>query len=137
MHTNKRIKQDTTALFLIIGIYLILQWVGIGWHCPFHSIFGVPCPGCGFTRAIQAVIQFDFITALYYYPLFWLPPLLLLYYIYANYMALKKPKSYQNIMNIGLALILVVYFMRWFDLLQFASQLEINKDSLLFRLLHH
>jgi hypothetical protein len=28
-----------------------------GWVCPFKSIFGVPCPGCGLTTAILELLK--------------------------------------------------------------------------------
>lgn len=29
------------------------------WHCPIHSFWGVPCPGCGITRGLFALMQGD------------------------------------------------------------------------------
>ena len=40
------------------------------YHCPFLYFFGVPCPGCGMTRALIKACTFDFKAAFYYHPLF-------------------------------------------------------------------
>ena len=36
--------------------------------CPFHLITGIPCPGCGMTRAFLALAKGDLITAFHYNP---------------------------------------------------------------------
>ncbi len=40
--------------------------------CPMASSFGVPCPGCGLTRATLALAQGDVREALHLHPLVWL-----------------------------------------------------------------
>jgi hypothetical protein len=40
--------------------------------CPTAAIFGIPCPGCGLTRATLALFRGDFSTALHFHPLVFL-----------------------------------------------------------------
>ena len=51
-----------------------LVWLGLpGWECPFRSQLGIPCPGCGLSRAIGALIYGDWQTSLKFHafaPLF-------------------------------------------------------------------
>lgn len=42
------------------------------WACPFLTLTGLPCPGCGLTRAARAVAQGDFAHATSTHPLIWL-----------------------------------------------------------------
>jgi hypothetical protein len=39
------------------------------WHCPFHRLTGLDCPGCGMTRAGAAMLTGDFRQALAHHPL--------------------------------------------------------------------
>ena len=38
-------------------------------RCPFATIMHVPCPGCGSTRAVRAVLSLDFATAMRFNPM--------------------------------------------------------------------
>ena len=41
-------------------LQLSLFLIGLpGWQCPFLHAFGIPCPGCGLTRAIAYLIRGD------------------------------------------------------------------------------
>ena len=40
--------------------------------CPMASSFGIPCPGCGLTRATIALMHGDVRAALHFHPLVWL-----------------------------------------------------------------
>lgn len=46
---------------------------GIG--CVFRFATGVPCPGCGMTRAYLAFLSGDVACALAFHPLFWMVPI--------------------------------------------------------------
>lgn len=40
--------------------------------CPVAGTFGVPCPGCGLTRATLALLRGDVRAAFHFHPLVWL-----------------------------------------------------------------
>lgn len=45
--------------------HLALSALGVSvWHCPVREVTGVPCPGCGLTRAIMLLLRGDFYGAL-------------------------------------------------------------------------
>lgn len=41
----------------------------IGWHCPVRAITGLPCPGCGMSRALLSLLYGDIAQSLYYHPM--------------------------------------------------------------------
>lgn len=58
------------------------------YRCPFLFLWGIPCPGCGMTRAFLALLHLDFAAAFYYHPLF---PVVI-FYILRGIFALYKKK---------------------------------------------
>ena len=54
----------------------------LGVRCLFLSVLGVPCPGCGMTRALLAVLRLDFAAALAYHPMVFALPLMYLYFLF-------------------------------------------------------
>ena len=53
------------AILASAGLLLALFAFGVpGWQCPFLHYLGVPCPGCGLTRATYWLLRGDIRTAL-------------------------------------------------------------------------
>lgn len=60
------------AAFVILGYFL-------GWECPFLRLTGIPCPGCGLTRACAAALRADFAEAFRLHFMFPAVPVLALF----------------------------------------------------------
>lgn len=59
------------AVYLILalcalGYYVYFRLSGHGLQCPFHVLTGLYCPGCGNSRALQALFRLRFAEALRY-----------------------------------------------------------------------
>ena len=65
-------------LLLLCGGALLL-WAALDLGCPFRHLIGVPCPGCGMSRAWLAVLAGNLGTAFRYHPMFWAVPVAALY----------------------------------------------------------
>lgn len=63
------------AVLAVGGLYLLLAVTGHG--CPIRWITGVPCPGCGLSRAYLALLGCDIGQAFAFHPLFWAVPLII------------------------------------------------------------
>lgn len=61
--TRRSIGALLVALYFALA-YGVLNCLGI--TCVFLEWFGVPCPGCGMTRALKALVRLDFVQAARY-----------------------------------------------------------------------
>jgi hypothetical protein len=59
--TFSTLLQDRTESLAIVGsgtLLVGLHLAGLpGWACPFKSLFGIPCPGCGLTTAVGQLLH--------------------------------------------------------------------------------
>lgn len=86
-----RISQFKTKL-LLTGLYGCLLLVFWYFQIPCVSIrlLGIPCPGCGMTRAMAAALRLDFAAAFGYHPMFWAVPIAYVYFLFDGKL-LNKP----------------------------------------------
>ena len=95
-----------------IVIIALLAYFGF-YKCPFRLITGIPCPGCGMTRAFRALFRGDIEAAFYYHPM-WPLVVLALILMGLYYLKLIKPSGKMiNIAGLIAALgLLICYIVR-------------------------
>ena len=98
-------KEDWAAVAAIIGMYGMMGMMGI--TCPILFMTGISCAGCGMTRAWLSLFRLDFGAAFYYHPLFWLPALLIVLFLFEN-------RIFKQWYWLWAALFLFVYGIRMF-----------------------
>lgn len=98
MPKKHRIRLLILALFCTVLIVIVC----LGLSCPIRSLTGIPCPGCGMTRAWKAALRLDIITAFRYHPMFWSVPVLMAYCLFDG--KLLRPRW----LNVGLLGLIVL-----------------------------
>ena len=93
--TKSQLQKEIRYLLIILGIgfgyYLWLNFTHLGIPCPFRTITGWLCPGCGITHMLIALIQLDFHTAYLENPFLLLTlPFVIGQIIYQRYLQLTK-----------------------------------------------
>ena len=107
----KPIKKYKTfvIVFFIVLLFTILASFKL-WACPQDFITGIPCPLCGMTRSLTALLQLDFKSAFYYHALWPLAVTLLPTYFILKIKGIKIPKKTENTICILIGIIFLTYF---------------------------
>lgn len=97
----------------LFGLYVLITHT-FGWqNCIIKLTIGFPCPGCGMSRAMFALLQFDFVKAFEYNPFIFALPLFILGIAFKHLSIVKKIVNNKWV-GIGLVgLVLLVYILRF------------------------
>ena len=103
-------KENIKAIIAICIFYLLMGRIGIG--CPIRFFTGIPCFGCGMTRALFSLLKLDFSTAFHFHPLFFLPIPYIILLLFKDKISIK---IFRNISIFLASIFILVYFMRLLD----------------------
>lgn len=93
----------------VSGIILLVFY-----HCPFLYFFGIPCPGCGMTRALLSAVRFDFREAFYYHPLFGVVIVFIIYMLLKCTGKIKVSREAENKLLLAVSMLFIaVYIIRF------------------------
>lgn len=94
-------------LLLSISIYFIFAYTMLHYldtTCVFLKFIGIPCPGCGMTRAFISLIKLDFVKAIKYNIVIFFMPYIFMY-IFLDFK--------HKIHNVILIIIAVIAIINW------------------------
>ena len=115
------------ARFVLLALVLLFL---LDYGCVFKNFFGIPCPGCGMTRAHLAALRLDWKEAFSFHPLwpFALPLVGLNFFLRGESSILRKCNLVFVILFVG------VYLVRMVLLFPDTPPMEYNEDCLVRRI---
>ena len=118
-----------TSVTAVVVLYVILESFGV--TCPIKYITGISCAGCGMSRAWIALLHFNIHEAFMYHPLFFLPPVVVIFMLLKYKINIKFYKIFMFTMA---GAFVIVYLYRMFigtgDIVVFEPQ-----NNILFRII--
>lgn len=105
--------------YIIILIFAVLLFLG-GYACPIYNTIGIPCPGCGMTRAYKLLFSGKIYDAFIMHPLFLLPPFFLI-----------KPLRKKWYLILATILFIIVYIIRMTTMFPHTPPMDYNYNSTL------
>ena len=78
-------KKNGILILLLFAVYFAAAYAimtHFGISCVFIELFGLPCPGCGMTRALFSLLRLDFYSAFRYNPVIFFMPYVFAYVIF-------------------------------------------------------
>ncbi|MDO5574339.1 MAG: DUF2752 domain-containing protein [bacterium] len=97
-----------SAIWVIIGlvIYWTVSSICFGEFCPMKILTGIPCPGCGMTRAVVLMFTGHFAESFEMHPMALAWILLGLYFCICRYILNRKPRG-AAVAAIGLCVLML------------------------------
>lgn len=118
-----------TSVTAVVVLYVIHESFGV--TCPIKYITGISCAGCGMSRAWIALLHFNIHEAFMYHPLFFLPPVVVIFMLLKSKINIKFYKIFMFTMA---GAFVIVYLYRMFigtgDIVVFEPQ-----NNILFRII--
>lgn len=108
-YSRKEIIAAAAAAAVLIAFYAVFR-------CPFRFFIGIPCPGCGMTRALVSLLRLDFDAAFHYHPLIFIMPFFAAY-LFVRFVLKKQllgKKAEKILLAFTVALFITVYLIRAF-----------------------
>ncbi|MDR1821322.1 MAG: DUF2752 domain-containing protein [Oscillospiraceae bacterium] len=123
-------------VFLAMAAYTVLGTMFLGSACLIYSTTGIPCPGCGGTRAALQLLHGDILGSLWYHPLLLPAAAALLVYFFVWLKHDKTPRwAGKMLAALGIALA-AAYIVRMALFFMRAEPMLINERAVAVRLIH-
>lgn len=104
----KRKSTQKMLLATLLLVYFSLVYTLfplLGWDCVFIEWFGIPCPGCGMSRAAAALLRLDFSAAFGYHPLVFAMPYVMVYLFFD-----LRPRRLHNGILLGIGIAALIHW---------------------------
>lgn len=133
------VKKNIAIIAAGILLYALISYI-TGTACWFQATIGVPCPGCGSSRALQAIVRRDFAEAFFWHPLIVLSLIILPVLAVRHSVFRKKPHTaLETKLIIGITVLYAaVFVVRMVIMFPHTAPMVMHEDTvwrLVFRLI--
>jgi hypothetical protein len=132
---NKKNSIMTLFLLASFGIYCVALYTLTGGLCVFRGLLGIPCPGCGGSRAILYLAKGNLQKCLELNPSAPLVFLCLLNEIRVSYFKRGNKKLASILLSVSIIISLILYIVRMKLYFPYREPYVVYPDSLLIRIL--
>lgn len=101
-------------MFAAIALCVAVMIVG-NIPCPILFFTGISCAGCGMSRAWLCLLRLDIKGAFHYHPLFWIPPVFCMLYLFRRKIPVRVFKTLCTLMIILFFAVYVLRMLSWSD----------------------
>lgn len=130
---NKRLLKNFLSALAMAALCAL---IGVIVGCPLKRIFGVPCPGCGITRACLSALKPDLAAAFRWHPLWFLVPLIFAVYVFKDFPIAKKLTSPPVLIGVSV-LYIAVYIVRMALYFPSVPPMDFQKNSIIGEIVQH
>ncbi len=129
-------KEKTPFYKIILYSLIVVLVLLLLYKCPFKFILGIPCPGCGMTRALLSCLKLDFVSAFYYHPLFGIVIISAIIWVLDHFGIIHITGKTKNILISLISIIfIIIYLLR---LLYGSDIIYIDlKEGLVYKVIQH
>jgi|LGVF01.2.fsa_nt_gb hypothetical protein len=123
--------------FILFGLAYMVYFLissNSGAVCLIKMTIGLPCPGCGMTRAVFNLLMFNFKDALFYHPLVLLLPLIFIVLFFKRLRFINILYKSKLFWGIILFLFISVYIIRMYLYFPGTAPMDYYEHSLLEKL---
>lgn len=118
-------------LILVVGYFIVMKAMSMNTVCVFKNLTGIPCPGCGMTRAFLELCRGNFMDSLIFHPLLLLVLILgLLSFISIWSMALRNFLRNNRFWTVIIVVFVLTYLVRMFLFFPDIPPMDFEKKSL-------
>lgn len=125
----KDLKSNFIAVFVIL-MYIIATNLFIHDSCIFKIVFGIPCPGCGMTRAFKFLLQGDINNAFLMHPLFALVIIFIPLFVWFRYVK-RNDKIINGYLFVFGILCLILYIFRMIKYFPNTPPMDVRGNSII------
>ena len=122
-------------VLLIIIAYTIYSRLFLGTSCMFASTTGIPCPGCGGTRAFVSLLQADIANSLHYHPMLIPSIIIICIYVYIWLTNELIPRKMEATLLTYTVVMIAVYVVRMITMFPRSEPMTFNEQAVIPRLI--